>query len=532
MSRPLAIYGSHDSSVCFITDEGKYMIYEFERILNKKHCHIGREETFKAWMLWLKEHLASKFNFNSYGSMYYAQLEQDKLKIMKEVFGFDHMEEMSHHACHAAGALYQSPFNECIVISSDSGGYETNEGISMFTVFHCDKSKPMNQVVNKVADIPIDICGAYTVLAIPISEIKKSDEWTDYLNYAGKLMGLAAYGKIREEWIKPMKNFFYGAINLETLAALGNEINLDFSKINTISGPTSYDIAATVQHLFEEVSMTQMLPYINNYRMPVILTGGGALNVLFNEKLRKKIDYSLFVPVNPNDSGLSYGMMCLRIPPEIDKSNAYQTYEMNIMYNGVGILDIDDLPSYVEKRKARLVSMDEIADLLYKDKIIGVIRDGSEVGPRALGNRSILCNAEIKGIKDLLNHKIKFREWFRPFAPVVVRKRVRDYFEIDDDSPFMSFAVTVVEDVADEIPGVVHEDGTARVQTVSAKDNPWLNDLLHSFGKLSGYPILLNTSFNIKGKPILTTIKDALQVLDETGLDYVLVNNWIFSKQQ
>jgi carbamoyltransferase len=160
------------------------------------------------------------------------------------------------------------------------------------------------------------------------------------------------------------------------------------------------------------------------------------------------------------------------------------------------------------------------------------MRNGSEIGPRALGNRSILCNPSFSGMKDVLNKKIKFREWFRPFAPVVQEHNANTYFEmIVEKSPFMSFNVKVREGWKEQLAAITHVDGSARVQTVTEEQNKWLYDLLEEFGKTNNHAVLLNTSFNSKGRPLCNTITEAFNILKETPIDYLIINDLLFDKE-
>ncbi|HYE67498.1 MAG TPA: hypothetical protein VEA58_02740, partial [Anaerovoracaceae bacterium] len=345
MGIPLAIYGSHDSSVCITPSPGKFRIYEFERLLRKRNCAITKEPDFREHMVYLRGLIETEYGFSSYGSCFFAQVPAEHRVILKEVFGFDHFEEISHHAAHAAGAVYQCDHEECLVISSDSGGHEMEGTIATFCIFLADKKKPMNHVIKKIADIPLDLAGAYTLMAVPIAEIQKTDAFTKYLTYAGKIMGLAAYGAIRMNWIEPLKRYYYGNINLDSLKRLGEEIGLNLSGINTLSGQPAYDLAATSQRVFEEITFTTIRPFVRKYQLPVVLTGGAALNVLLNEKFRKNLGRPVFVPINPNDCGLSFGLMALREPPE---------GAVDLTYMGFDILDRSDFADYIDRYNGRM----------------------------------------------------------------------------------------------------------------------------------------------------------------------------------
>ena len=162
--------------------------------------------------------------------------------------------------------------------------------------------------------------------------------------------------------------------------------------------------------------------------------------------------------------------------------------------------------------------------------ILGLVNGQSEVGPRALGNRSIICDPSVEGMKDTLNAKVKFREWFRPFAPVCRLEDCDTYFIGAFESKYMSYAPTVKDSYSVSLKAITHIDNTARLQTVTQNTHEMFYSILTELSTQGHIPVILNTSFNIKGKPILTTIADALHVLDNTELDYVVTNNLIVKK--
>lgn len=534
MPTSLAIYGSHDSSICINPSPGIYRIYELERLTKKRNFSLMSvdDSEFTNIMQSLHNHIRLEYGLVKYDICYFAQISSVRIKILKSIFGFDVFKLTTHHGAHAAGAIYQSDYEQALIISSDSGGHEVpDKRVSTFCIFLADKKQPAGKVVKKIADIPLDVCGAYTLLAIPIVEIKKKDTLTDYLKYAGKIMGLAAYGKVRIEWLNDIRRFYYGQINLETLKELGNKIGFNFSDINTIEKQNAYDIAATSQFVFEELTLNAIMPYIEKYRLPVILTGGAGLNVLLNERIRKmllpenmeKISIPVFVPVNPNDCGLSFGMLALQEPPAT---------KVKITYNGFGILDSAELPKYVSEYNATKIGTKALAQMIHSGKIVGVMRGNSECGARALGNRSILCNPAIADMKEVLNSKVKFREFYRPFAPMVKAQDANKYFIFEGESEFMGYAPEVRGEYKTKMPSVVHADGTARLQTVTEEQNDFIYELLCFMEAINGIGVLLNTSFNVRGYPILTTIADALEVLNTTGLDAVYIEGYLFEKKK
>jgi carbamoyltransferase len=172
----------------------------------------------------------------------------------------------------------------------------------------------------------------------------------------------------------------------------------------------------------------------------------------------------------------------------------------------------------------------DTAKLLADQKVIGWFQDRSEFGPRALGNRSLIADPRRAEMKDILNSRVKHRQAFRPFAPIVLAERMQDVFEGEEDSPFMLIAKPVRPEWRDRIPGIVHVDGTARVQTVREATNPRLYRLLKEFDRLTGVPVLINTSFNVKGEPIVETPQDAMICFLTTGIDHLVLHDTLISK--
>lgn len=191
--------------------------------------------------------------------------------------------------------------------------------------------------------------------------------------------------------------------------------------------------------------------------------------------------------------------------------------------------DYDELETYIDKYSATKVNKRDIAQLLKDGKILGLVYGDSEVGPRALGNRSIVCDPNIADMKDILNSKVKFREWYRPFAPFCKKEDAHKYFDSPnfENLEYMSYAPRVK---VDTLPSITHVDGTARLQTVTEDSHKEFYELLTEFGKISDTNVLLNTSFNIRGYPILSSIKDALYALNNTQMDYVVIDDYLFEK--
>jgi len=287
-----------------------------------------------------------------------------------------------------------------------------------------------------------------------------------------------------------------------------------FGAIEEDSGYINYVIYR--EDSYKEIVEELIFPVVKKKKLPLIITGGCALNVLVNqrlaEKMKSELDLDLFINYNPSDTGLSQGMFFLEFPKHREP----------LTYNGIRM--IDSLEPYI--KKYNIINKSNIKDVVKEiklSKIIGCAHENSELGPRALGNRSIICKPDPE-MKDILNAKIKFREWFRPFGPVCRVEDKDKYFDNVFESPYMSFAPTVKPEYREKLKSITHIDGTARLQTVTRDQNSFFYDVLCEMEKLGMIPVLLNTSFNIKGKPILTRYSSAFEALETTELDCLFLD--------
>lgn len=523
--KTISIYGSHDASVTFIDKNKKIRIYEYERFTKKRFAMFsssfdsrsdyGSNQNERTDFIKL---IISNLIDEDIRLILYSELNQDDLDFLKSFFPNAKFEKIGHHYAHACSAYYSSKFKDALIFSIDGGGVDNS--IVASTKIYYGK---LNEI--KEIECPnLDFGNPYSGCGFPISEIRPGADGIyskHSLSYAGKIMGLCAYGTVDENWKEPFRKY-YDTNDLETLLS---ELNLPYG-YNSISGTNSYNLAATSQYIFEEKLNNLLLPYIDKYNTNVVMVGGCALNVLYNQKLYSllnKKNLNIYIPPNPNDCGQSYGMFLSKFP-ELGKEE--------IVYNGLEILDNDNLSFYLKKYQHEDYSNSKIIKLLKQGKIIGIIDDYSEVGPRALGNRSIICDPSFPQMKDILNAKVKFREWYRPFAPVCRLEDRNKYFLDSCESNYMSYAPKFKPEFKDKLSSIVHQDDTTRLQTTTQNQHKIFYEILSELSNEGFIPVILNTSFNIKGLPILSTLEDAFYVLDTTELDYVVTNNKIFSKSK
>ena len=522
MNKTLSIYGSHDASITFIDKNNQLRVYEYERYVKKRFAMfsssfdsrngMGSNDFERSSFLELVKNNLIDQDINL---ILYSELNENDINFIKNYFPLATFEKIGHHFSHACSGFYPSGFNSALIFSIDGGGVD-NDYVSTTKVYIGESSE--------IKELPcenLDFGNPYSSIGFTISEIKPGSEVSDSINslvYAGKIMGLCAYGKVVEDWKEP----FYRYYSHNDLSILCKELSIPF-QFNSVSGNLSYNLAATSQYTFEIKMDELIIPLVEKYNLDVVLVGGCALNVLYNQKLYEFLEKKglrLYIPPNPNDCGQSFGMFLSKFP-ELSKRD--------VVYNGLEILDNDNISAYLDKYESEEYTTKRLVELLRKGNIIGILDANSEVGPRALGNRSIICDPSFTDMKDILNTKVKFREWYRPFAPVCRLEDAGLYFEKSCESNYMSYAPKVKIEFKKKLSSIVHADLTTRLQTTTEKQHKIFYDILSEMTN-SGLPVILNTSFNINGLPILTTLEDAFYVLDNTKMDYILTNNKIFKK--
>lgn len=522
----LSAYGSHNAAVSLFHN-GKYEVVEVERWINSKNAGLttylpskNPQVVFDEICKYLLEKCNNKVDV-------YMHSHMNKVKP-----NFEYGEKITydHHMAHAACAFYQTDYTDSIVFTYDGGGDN-----GFFNVYHASQTNG----IRLLEKFDQDLGFAYMIIADYLSDIKKDPLNIGNLVYAGKLMGLCSYGQVRQEWIKPF-NDFYEKFNYKGNSYLGgaearydaltdlmDQIGVeDFDMEKTrISGQKAWDMAATTQFVFEQQFYKFAQKYLDEYDYPICLSGGCALNVLLNARLLEERKGNVFVPPNTSDCGISIGgLLWYQEPAE----------KIDLTYAGLPIMDTNMLSTYLNEGNYDVkCDVDEkfLADYINKGNIVGILNGNSEHGPRALGNRSIICSPR-DNMKDVINKKVKNREWYRPFAPVVRHFETNKYFHFDDyDSRHMTYVAVVRDEWKETIPAVTHNDGTGRLQTVRENENKFLYNVLTEYEKLSGCGVLLNTSFNVDGKPILSRISDAFEILNKTQLDAIYYDGKLISKE-
>jgi carbamoyltransferase len=346
--------------------------------------------------------------------------------------------------------------------------------------------------------------------------------------YCGKVMGLSAYGNTKEFSTDYRMTF-------EGIPAV--TFTSEPMQDRVYGNMTPENKAKVLQHNFEQ----GMLEYMKELKRQSYITdnlclaGGVFLNILANSVIRKaKIADNIHIPPFPDDSGLSFGAACygvfknkeeVKIPHNISLfGKTYSDDEIKEeleSYDGISYQRYEDFGDLCE------VTAGALAD----NKIIGWFQNRSEFGPRALGSRSILMNPTPKQNKDLINSRIKHREYWRPFAGIMLEEYQSEYFVEDYPSEYMLYSLIVKPHQRKKLGAITHADFTCRIQTVNKDLNPEVTILLNKYNQITQCPILLNTSFNDNGQPIVESPKDAINTFKNIDLDYLVIGNYIVSKK-
>ncbi|HXX02840.1 MAG TPA: carbamoyltransferase C-terminal domain-containing protein [Xanthobacteraceae bacterium] len=357
-------------------------------------------------------------------------------------------------------------------------------------------------------------------------------------NKCGEVMGLAPYG--RREHVRPLVELAGdGRLSVPQWSEEFDRPWLALAEQNwqeSASLKHWEDLAWRVQDDTEKVLLARArwLRETTGARN-LCMAGGVALNCVANGRIAREAGFdNVWIQPAAGDDGIAigcayYGHLALQ--------KKARSFVMRQAYLGADYSE-RDLHELMDRRLVRLVTKTAVSDdvcadtarLLSQGRIVGWFQGRSEFGPRALGNRSILADPRKADMKDHLNRRVKHRQSFRPFAPVVLAERSAEIFASDRPSPFMMLAEAVRPDWRERIPAIVHVDGTARLQTVRREDNPKLHALLKEFEALTGVPVLLNTSFNVKGEPIVETPGNALACFLGTGIDYLVLHELLISK--
>jgi len=514
---------------------------KFERLLFTYLAYApwGVRSFLKAMPLWLKD------------KMFIKDLIREKLKFDKEIIFPE------HHESHAASAFFPSPFKEAAIITLD--------GVGEWTTTSWGVGKNNTIELQKEIRFPHSLGLLYSAFTYYVGFRVNSGEY--------KLMGLAPYGEpkytgiIKRELIdiKPdgsfhlnLKYFNYPVGLTMTNEAFHKLFDGPPRKPEGIITQKHMDIARSIQDVTEEI-MVRIASHVHKTTKQenLCLAGGVALNCVGNGKILREVPFkNIWIQPASGDAGGALGAALLAWYQYLDHPRSADNVHDQQKGSLLGPLPDEDIKALADSKGWLYEYIPDqqipgrIADLIQNEKVIGLCQGRMEFGPRALGARSIIGDARSEKMQSELNLKVKFRESFRPFAPSVLEEKASEYFDLPIESPYMMLVAQVREDKQIKhsstesveglqklktkrsvVPAVTHVDYSARIQTVSEKDNPLFYRIIKQFDALTKCPVVINTSFNIRGEPIVATAADAYRCFMCTNMDYLLIGNYLFERK-
>lgn len=524
-------------------------LVKFERLIETylSYAPKGIRSFFAAMPIWLKEKLYLKNTLNREFSLLY---EKDNAKKAKLLFS-------EHHQSHAASAFFPSPFEKAAVLCLDGVGEW-----STTTVWVGDGN---NLEAKWEIDFPHSLGLLYSAFTYYTGFKVNSGEY--------KLMGLAPYGEpkyvelildklldLKEDgtFKLDMKYFNYCTGLTMTNSKFDKLFGSPPRKPESLITQKEMDLAASIQKVTEEVVIRLAKTIRKETECKYLcMAGGVALNCVANgELLRAKIFDRIWIQPAAGDAGGALGA-ALAVWHGLHKGDRKPNSADSMKGSYLGPhfkssdirLQLDQANAvYTELGDEKLMPL--LADILAKDKVVGWFQGKMEFGPRALGGRSIIGNPQSSKMQSQMNLKIKYRESFRPFAPSVLYEDVQKYFEIEQSSPYMLLVAPVTQEIRipmteeqkslfgieklniprSQLPAITHVDYSARIQTIHENTNPRYYHLVSEFKKLTGCSVLVNTSFNVRGEPIVCTPEDAYRCFMQTEMDYLVIENFLIAK--
>jgi carbamoyltransferase len=553
-------YGYHDSAACLVRDGVPLAAAEEERFSRLKHdakfpglaaaycLDYGKMKTGALDAVVFYEKPAKRLErIVQIGKHYCQRANKELIKQLspaiasglnvedevRDILGYSGpLYYCEHHLSHASATFFTSPFDNAAILTLDGVGEWATTSEFYGAAGRIEGRRDIRY--------PHSLGLLYSAITSYLGFDVNEDEY--------KVMGLASYGSRKyracfEDLITINEDGSF-SLNLKYFSFMYNTHRMYSDEMEVLLGPSRRkgedieqrhrDIAASLQGALEDAVLALARSVHAHLGSPnLCLAGGVAQNCVANTKLLSDSGFdNIFIQPAPGDSGAAMGAALwashwvMNVPRRIEEHTAFL---------GPDFSDEEILLALVgSDLKFERFGEDElcckVAAMIASDLIVGWFQGRMEFGPRALGGRSILANPKSPQMKDVLNARVKFREEFRPFAPAVLEEAASDYFDLSRHSRFMLFTPKVLSHRRAEIPAVTHVDGTARVQTVSRSQHPLFHHLISEFGRITGTPILINTSFNIRGEPIVCTPKDAINCFSSTDIDFLVIGSFLVSK--
>lgn len=439
---------------------------------------------------------------------------------------------IEHHMSHAAGTFFVSPYKDAAIMAIDGSGEWACAwlGHGKDNKVSCFNESVFPNSLGSVYESVTEFCGfkpnydeGKTMGLAPLGDASR------FIEEARKTVSVSDEGQITVD----LSYFNYQFWGYQRCAPKFYEV---FGTPRAMDGEFEehhHDVAAAFQQVLEECAL-KMAAFLKQKTQAshLIIAGGVALNSVMNGRLLREAGFEdVYIMPAAGDNGTSIGAAYTLLHQEL---NLPRSFVHDNPYVGNEYSD-DEIEQTLKKFKLSYKTSSDIAadtaNLLEAGKIGGWFQGRMEIGPRALGSRSIVANPAFPDMKDKINAEVKFREAYRPFAPSATIEAAKDFFDIEVEAPFMLKVCQVKEDKQSVIPAITHVDGSARLQTVRSESHPLYHALISQLGNRTGVPVVLNTSFNIQGEPVCESPRDAIRCFYSTGLDFLAIGSFLIEKQ-
>nr|WP_299341977.1 carbamoyltransferase N-terminal domain-containing protein [Allomuricauda sp.] len=554
-------YYFHDSTACILKDGDLVVAIEEERLNRDKHTtqfpELAIERCLKIANLsiddidhiavsikpttdWTKKasyvmkHPKSFMAFTGH-HLVNAYAKQRRFWLWYKRFwkktGGPEVHFIEHHLTHVAGTFFVSPYKKAALLGIDGSGEWATTWMGYGEGNRIEKFKEVYfpHSFGSFYETATQFCGfkpnydeGKTMGLAPMGDHKV------YADEVDKIITVKPDGDVKID----LSYFNYQHLIKNTYSEkFVNTFGLPRKK-NGIFEDHHKNVAAAFQHVLEnKVLQLCDILYEKTKADYLVISGGVSLNSVMNGRIVRESPFKdVYVMPAAGDNGTAIGAAYYLYNGILKKP---RNYVHDNPYVGTSYTN-EEIQKAIDGAKLKATYEEDVcgaaAKLLEQGKIIGWFQGKMEIGPRALGSRSILANPAYPNMKDKINAEVKFREAYRPFAPSALEETYKDFFDLEVEAPFMLKVCDVREDKKKEIPAVTHVDGSARLQTVSKTLHPRYHELISKFGDLTGVPVVLNTSFNIQGEPVVESPLHALRCFYSTGLDALCIGNWVLVK--
>lgn len=515
----LGFQSGHDVSYCILENGVPIIHEELERFSrNKMEIGDGLEFFFSR----IENH--DDIGYFSFGNLGGLRLHcaENSIEKMNSLINKNKGQyfEIGHHLSHASNCFYTSPFENSLIVTVDGGGWENYSTPTSFCIFEGSGNK-----IKKIKEFTFDEINLGTLWALCTEKIFGLSTGFPKGDQSGTVMSMATLGA--PNYLDKITNIHSSVQQFKIIPEIYEKRKFlieELKLLTEVSEQEKFNVAASLQKFTENTFREYLNQFVeNSNHKNLCLSGGVSLNCVMTAKIKDWFSQieNVFCDAVPYDAGLSLGSARYVWHHIFNNPKIFGNPKNITPYLGVKYFEnevLSSLEKYSTEVFYKKSSDENVLNEILNQKIISVFGNGSESGRRSLGNRSILADPRNPKMKNIINEKVKHRQWFRPFAPSILDEKVSEWFIDVYDSPYMSFAVKFKEEKKEYVPSVVHFDGTGRLQTVKKELNEWFYNFLENWEKKSGVPILLNTSFN-DTEPIVETPEHAIKCFLKTNID-------------